>query len=657
MCRFTSFVLIVAIMLVVASSIVVRAQGSYTLAPSKLEYRLLRGMQINEEVTYSGYGYWQQSDWDSCELEVYPAGTISGITGTIRDKSCSKVGNAISAKITVLVSGTYTGGTFNWIPFASVAAKVYANGSVVGVVYFSVQSILFKEVTVKDVSFDTLPADASSVVYKTDAPEVPAGASVTIYPEAPANLVITLSDYLSFPATVEVRYAVYNKTWTGYVTFDTNSLTQKFKTEPVPFNVPLSVEIVYRNNSLYSTTLDTTKAISDLGGAIIGTAPPIVYKKDNTFYAQSQVNIVQLKGRLSITMEVVADTGKDRISRTIEKVYTSPGLTTDLEVMLSSDRPKSISGDYIIKFSNNGKELSVRVTFAGVSYELGGGTIVRYIFYMIFMFVVASSFGSIAAGLLLRRPDLQTGGVLMLTTGVLIFLIPQVMANVLILLIRTSHTVDPYGVTQNINVNDLGALVDTAIRKTTEMAFDTANQMVGYATGALGLVAVIAAAGGAAGGIAGWLTAGAASIIIGQIVGTVSAILIQVSLAGYISAIFLRALALLYPIFLNVILTVLLFVALLQALFSMFTGAHGQVFQTVISISMVILMILLTPIVLATFEQLKAEHTYHLEVGPIKLDIPNIFVTFPITLIETVFLASMIVLAFQRMMAVLSGAA
>jgi len=649
-------IIMIIIVLVVTniSIVLLRAQGSYTLAPesSKSEYRLFRNMQINDVVTYSGIGYSRLNNWDYCELDIYPMGPVSGISGTLREKSCRKEGNAVSVSITVSISGKFSGGTVNWIPFTSVAAKIYANGSVADVVYFSVIPIVFKEVTIKSIDFDAPAVDKSDVSYEATASEVPVGSAVTIYPVAATNLVITLSDYLSIPATVKIRYQVGDKSWDGYVTFSTNSLTQKFKTVPIPFNMPLSIEVVYNDVSLYTTSLDLpSKATSErLGGTIIATAPPIVYKKDNTFVVRSQLNILQLNdGYVEVTMHIVAD-GK---SGTATKTYNNPGYITDLEVPVGDTRPSSISGEYEIKYiASNSKSVYVKSTFTAISYELPSGTLVKYIFYFIFSFVAAASFGSIIAGLFLRRPELQSAGVLMLATGVLIFLIPQIMGSVVYLLIRTSHVVDPIGIGQNIRVSDLGGLVEAAIKSTCDMAYARADEMTSYATGALSMLAGLAAA-GAALGAAGILTGGALSIIVGQIIGAIGSILIQIATAGYLSAIFLKALALVYPIFINVVLTVLLFAALLQALFSMFTGTYGQVFHTVISISLVILSVLLTPVVLATIEQLKSENTY--VIPYVNIPIPNIFVTFPLTLIEVMFLTSMMVLAFQRMLAVFSG--
>jgi len=636
-----------------AHSVMLRAQGSYTLAPSKTEYRLFKNMEIRESVTYMGIGYPRISNWDYCELEIYLMSPISGISGTITSKSCEKNGIAVSVSISVSISGKYTGGgTVNWIPFSSVAAKIYANGTVADVVYFSVLPIIFKEVVIKGIDFDTPAVDKSSVSYETTASEVPVGTAVTIYPVAATNLVITLSDYLSFPATVNLRYQVGNKSWDGYITFDTNSLAQKFKTAPIPFNMPLLVEVIYNNASLYSTALDLpSKASSEnLGSAMISTAPPIVYKKDNAFFVRSQLNILQLSGgHVEIIMNVVADGRRESASGT----YSSPTYVNNLEIPLGDKRPSSISGEYIIKYvGSNNREVNVRATFTAISYELPSSSLVRYVFYLIFMFVTSSSFGSIIAGLFLRRPELQSAGVLMLATGVLIFLIPIIMGNVVYLLVRTSHAVDPIGIGTDIKFSDFGRLVESAIQKTCETAIARADEMSSYATGALGALVALAAAGAALGAV-GIFTGGALSTIVGQIVGAIGSILVQLATVGYLSAIFLKALALIYPIFINVILTVLLFMALLQALFSMFTGMYGQVFHTVISISIVILSVLLTPIVLATIEQLKAEHTY--VIPYVNIPIPNIFVTLPLTLIEVMFLTSMMVLAFQRLLAVFSG--
>jgi len=652
--RYLPIVLLIsAIVLVIATPVPVHAQA--ILSPSKVEYRLLRGMRINDEITYSGVGFTNVEDWDSCVLEVQPAGTISGINVRIIDKSCKKEGYAVLANIKILLSVNYTGGSISLIPFTSVVAKIYKGGSVVGVVYFSVIPINFKEVTITGVDIDASSIDPSRISYSTPATEVPVGTTVVIYPVGPSKLSMSLSDYLSYPATVEVRYMVGNKTLSTMVTLNTDSLVHQFETDSIPLGMQLPIEVVHNNITVYAGAVDVSKALTNIGGAMVVTTTPTIYKDRDTFYASAPLNIAHLNGQLRIQMviEVTTDSGTD--TKTVERVYTEPGYTSDLKVMLGDKRPKSISGYYLITFNKDGKEVNVRVNINNISYVLGTGSVVRYIFYMVFTFILASSFGSIVAGLLLRRPDLQSGGVLMLTTGVLIFLVPQIIASTVYLLVRTTHVVDPINVPGRVNINDLGALVDAAIEKTVQFAFDTANTLFSQANIALGLLALVAAAGTVGGAFLGWLTAGAASIIIGQIAGALGSFLIQMAFLGFIASAFLKALAILYPIFINVVLVVLLFAALLQALFSMFTGAHGQVFHTVMTISMIILTVVLTPIVIATFEQIKAEHTYHVEFGPIKLDIPNIFVTLPVTALEIVFLAGVMVLAFQRMMATLSG--
>lgn len=627
-----------------------------TLSPSVTEYRILKGTDGNKlgSVTYTGSASTSVS-WDYCNLTVTPAPPQSGLYVEVASKSCTRTGSGISVTIRLNIKGVYSGGNFNWNPLSTVKAALYKNGTVVDTIYFSVEPISIKEVTINKIDFDNPPIDTSTISY-TVIPKtsVEAGTSIYIVTSADVNLVAELSDYLSVPTTVEVQYMLQSPSggssvWkTAYVTFGTDTLSASFTISDVPLTVPLPVQVSQNNVTIYSTSLDVPSKASEVnvGGAIISTAPPIQYwEREQSYKVVSQLYINQLQGG-SVTISMTVN-GKTVGPRT----YTSTGSVDDLEVVFN-DKQDTISGQYEIVYRGPyGSAPRVVVTFTS-NYVGTTGGLLRDVFYILFMFIVTAGFTGVVMGLFLRRPDLQSSGMIMLSSGILIFLIPTLMGYAVALLSHTGIE-DPVGV-KNLNLWNLGDIVDNSIQYIQQKAYGYSQKLFGIAVFSVTILAVLAGI-VTAGGIVGWLTAGALSEFLGQVLGALGSQILTLATLSFMASVFLKVLAIIFPITLNVIFTIILFTALLQALFAGFTGSHAQVYGTVISLSILILTVLLTPPILATLDKLISEQTIVIDLKVTQITIPDIFTALGLVVIQIVILTMILAVGFQRLMAVLSG--
>ena len=657
---FSSIMILVILVTLTLSTIV---HASSELTPSVAEFRMLRGTDASKlgTVTYTG-AVSTSVAWDYCSVDVVTSPSRGGIYAEIVEKKCEKSGKDAIITIKIAVKGTYTGEDFDWYPFSSVKIDFYGNGTVVDTQYPSIVPIHIKEVKINRIDFDTPPIDTSKISYIINpGTDVNAPTTITIATSADVNLVAELTDYLSVPTTVEVRYIIVSQSpgststsKSAYITFSTDSLTTKFTLSGVPLTSPLPIQVVLNEITLYTTTLDVPSKASEInvGGASISAAPPIQFwEKQQNYKVISQLYINQLNGG-SLTISMVINNTYVAGPQT----YSSPG-PVNLEVSLPG-RQDVISGYYEIVYNGPyGPAPRVVVRFS-TSYAVTTGGILRSVFYNIFMFIVSAGFTGLVIGLFLRRPDLQSAGLIMLSSGVFIFLIPTLMGYVVTLATHVkvgnqAGIEDPIGAS-NLTITNLGEVVDRAIEYIQNKAMYYSSFLFNTALFVLGIVGVLAAV-TIGGGILGWLTGGALSQFLGQVLGALGSQLISFATMSIMASIFLKVLAIVFPIFLNVIFAILLFVALIQALFAGFTGSYGQVYGTVISLSVLVLTVLLTPCILATLDKVIAEQKITIPV--VNIDIPDIFTQFGLVIVQIILLTMILAMAFQRLMATLSGMA
>lgn len=648
---------LVLVVLIPTSFTTVSADSGVSLSPSITNLNLLQGTPGSALGTIKWSGTFSTNrPWLSCKVSVPTTIFSSGLRPYVSSKSCSRTGaNNVYIEIYFKFNGTYNGGTFNLVPtYTATLTLLGPNSTVVDRESISLEPVSIKQVSIQSIYLGNPAIDPNTVSYSVQPkPPVKVGQTLYIFTSADVNVVIQLSDTLSIPSTVQFQYylASSNTGKQNYVSTDitipAGKLTQQLIIPGMPLSQSIPFSVFYNNINIYSGTLDLASVAQQysVGGAtIVGNTPLLIWENEKVFTLNGSVFISDLQGTIQMTL--YAD---GLPSKTI--TTTQPG-TYVLSIPLPK-RPNQSRGYYSIEYIGPyGSVGPIEITYEA-NFNLKVGGVLTDVFYVLFMSIFSAGFLAVSLGLAFRRPDLQSAGMLTMVAGVLIFFIPTLMGYS-ILLVTHAGVQDPIGL-GDLTVFNLGNKVDRSV----EYVQNRANYYSGLLYNmAIDVAAFIGTLGGIVviGGWAGLVTGGALSQFLGRVLGSLGSQLLSLVSFSIIAATFLQILAAIFPIIIDVILVIMLFIALAQALFAAFTGNIAPVFSTVIGMSTLILTILLTPPILATMDYIKPQQTIPITIPHIKtFHVKNIFAELAIVVMEILIIAMILGMAFQRLMATLSG--
>ena len=654
----TLLVAVVAVFLF-ALFVPVASAASFDFTTSKNSFNLIRGTSGEKlgTITYSG-SFTPDVEWDDCRLIVDMRGyPVAGLRAENVSQYCRRSGGTIEVTVTIAVKGVYEGGNITWNPFSVVAVELYNNGSRVDVVYASVQTISINEVIITRLDFGSPAIDTGSVSYVV-IPDtlVEAGTSIYIVTSADVNAVIELSNYVSVPTNLYAVYSISRGGGSSYRTvpiyISTDTLSVSFKLRDIPLDRPLSLTIEQNNLTVYAGTLDVPSKAEeiDVGYVALSTFPPVQFWESRERYkVVSQVYITQItSGRVDVSMTVNG-------ANTPTRSYTAPGPTDDLYVTFD-ERQDTISGEYrIVYHGRYGSSPTIVVKFSDQYTHTVGG-LLKGVFEILFTFSIGAGFVAVVLGLFLRRPDLQSSGLIVLASSVMIFLIPTLMGYIIALVVHAGLE-DPIGLS-DLNLVNLGDKVDASISFIYHRAQSYSMWLMGASVAAITFAIALAGL-TVVGGAIGIFTGGALSIFLGNVLGKLGSFLITFAVMSFIASVILRVIGVVFPVLLTVIFVIILFVALLNALFAGFTGSYAQIYTPVISLAILVMAVLLTPPVIATLDKIQMDYQISIHIPVIDEEIPiptDIFMFFGLVLMKIIILVSVLAMAFQRLLATLAGA-
>jgi len=632
-----------------ASTVFTSSQTGTTIYPSTTYLHLLRytpGSAIGE-ITWSGFVV-SVGSWSTCKVDVRLVNNVAGLKPELVSASCSKNDNIAKVTITVKFSGTYQGGDIDLNPFSSINVVFYdSKGNRVSVAPVSAQPIQVTEVKVTDFGFSYNPIDTKTiryVVYPQGKISVPA--TIYIIPIANVNIKVTLSDYVSVDTTLTVKYTVLGKQYTTYITIPKINSFATGQLSNIPLNTTVSVTLLIGDKQLLSQSLNVyQEAIKNSVGPVSFSvdAPYEFWHQEQEFQIIGSVSLEQISGGyLSVVMYANGKKATD--------ILSSPGDTSNNLVVYFSSYQDEITGYYVITYKPIfGTGVKITVPFK-TSFKVSTGHIISAIFYYTFLFIFGAGVVSVIIGLLFGQHGINTiqAGFLLIIVSTLVFLIPTLMGYVLVLLAH-SGVQDPIGVSR-INVMNIGDIIDKTLQFISMKAMSYSGflwNVAKYTISALGTLA----AGSIGGGLLGLFTGGALSQFLGRVLGTLGSELITLATLSFMASIFLNVLAKIFPIFLNVILVLMLYMTLFRALIAAFSGMGGAagVMESVLNMSFIILILLVTPMLMSSIDYMIQENYYSIDWGPIHFRFPNIFVVFPLMIVEILILTMVLAFAFQRL--------
>jgi len=630
------------------------------------ELKMLAGTNETDlryvEFTYEGRAR-PGVEWSACVFDVL-RGAEAGLRTIDVSTSCWRDGSELVVRVSHRVGGVFEGGEHEWKTVLLPVARLYdANGEEVEQIYFDVaDTVKLAEVTIKSIKLKGV--DTSNVEYDYDAPwltqdqkqrkEAPVNVAIIIYPVSDVKLRVELSEKPTVSTWVSVVYTAQSQTYSaafaeGVMEVLIGSASSEF-TIRLPILSTLTVTLEKSQIDLATATFDLSREVKRLGFAAVTALTPIQKMESRASYKViGQIHVASIdNARITTKMRIQElnreDTGGP---------YTKPGFYRDLEVN-NGDRLETLKGHYVLEFSASGKNLAITVKFDD-TYKLQVKTIAGRIFYLLFMFMTASGFASVVVGVIGRRPELMSAGLILLASSALIFLVPTLIAYIVYTLtINTTGIANPLGIGSDLSVDNIGSYVDEAVNYIHEKARSRAKTMMFVsfvAVGALGLLLYIAAKIG----VAGILTFGAVSIATGFIVGSIGMWLVSVAALNFLAAVVLDVLAVVYPIVINIAYAILLLTAIVLAIFAAFTGNYAPLYNTIVSISVLTLAVLLLPSVFATIDELVQDIDMSLPiVGDVSIPL-NPFTLIGKFIVEGILLMIVIMTAINRALSALSS--
>jgi len=563
------------------------AQEAAVLRPSKSELNLIAGTPGStiQPITYTG-SVALPNGTVSCEVRVFPL-DIFGLEAR-PEPSCTidSSGPAPVARITVQVSfgGVYRGGSGSLVPFTAYLVYYDERG------WSSFMSLEVEKLRVNQVGLSIKAEVSASPLRAAFYPPSPkVGETILIYTAGDVIIKAVVDRRPDVAVQLVLRYEQPTPGVSGVAQF---TIGQGASGEVVVATLrDVSVTSVLRCWVLSGDgSVEVASGVFDLPRTIQNkmSAGIVLLQPYATIKYERQREIVVVKGGVL----VVSFSGPERASVNVTlavagkraTVSIGPGNANQIIMFNVTDVGRDVSsGTYEV--AAKAQDLvrgSVTVPFQLAGAFSLGGLIGRLLQYM-FLILVGSSGMAIVLGLFLRQAAMVNAGLLGMAAATLVFLVPTLIAYVLSLAFATGIQ-DPADV-GNVNMLTLGSAVERSITHVTNNAREIASRLASYATYL----------------ILAFIPLALLSIIVNALSGLAQFVLIWAALS-FFAAHLLAVVGYAYAVVVTVAFIILFFAAVLYALYAAFTGDIGRALWPVMQFSMLVLVVLLVPPILATIE-------------------------------------------------------
>lgn len=614
-------------------------------------------------ITYRGTVPVYTPNFTNCVLEVYPAPVTAGLSVSVTSKSCTKTDSSIDVIITISVSGTYSGGSFNWAPISSAVARVYNGSELITTVYLSVQEIRINEVTIERIDVKSI----EGVKYESSPSTPSIGTLIEIKPLGTPVFIASINLYPSFPTTLVFRWNVGDRQGSEYIFFSTDKLTSEFRlSTSVSLIENLRYVIYHRDLLLTSDTIDLASAARSKG---LGMASFTLMNPQLSFYNPKRpeqrgtfivgsISVGELSGgRITATMSVagVGDDTRDIWSSTTEDLVVS---VPDFK----PDREFTAYVRYTVVFTSydgtSTQPISVSTTVTYKPVPIRGESLGKFlegVFFILFVFILGAGVMSFLFGFFSRRQDLMSSGIIIISTGTLVFLIPTLMGYVIAALTIAGFEMPREDIPElsRLNMANLGSAVAKSVEYIQRKALQFAGLLTITGTGLLAGMAALTATSFLGGFIGKILTGGVLTAILTQIV----TLMLTMGIASFVTAAALTILGLIYPALIAVSVVILLFAAIAYCLYAGVTGNIGPAWQTIISLSITIFLLLLAPVIFASLDKIPEQYAPPIDIAGFKIPNPvAIVLKIGVGIAEIILLAAILAASLSRAISAVSGA-
>jgi len=618
--------------------------GENKIEPNIRELKLITGTP-GDKIRIVYYGEYDiPISYDSAIVDVDLGEPSHGLEPTVAKTTTEVRESQFCVRVVITASGSYSGGDFDWEPVKKIVVKFYANGTEVGELTLKPDPATIRVTEVK-VKIENVKIIKDRIVYHVKPENPHPGDTIIIYPSGAMTADIILSDTPTVPVDAVFKYKQPGVgTREETVTLSGTKTTVQIDDVNLWYMVEYSLTVGSLTVATGSIKPPKT-GISSLGCAIFSVSPPLILWKvdDKSYHASVIVSVSSIRGELTVTVR------KEGGGPGTSETFTDAG-TKELDLRLGKENKVELVYDITFK-SPEGSIVSLTMTGKAEAVRLGVG-VISIIYMSLFSLYMAAAFGLIFLGLLLRNPNLQQAGLMAAAAAFMVFIVPTIIAYSVNLL---SLVVGPLPIDlRNLNVINLGQKVEEAIRYIQAVASRLVIRLsfnISLALGILSILTGLAAGGGLLGLI---LTGGGLSQFLGRVLGTLGSYIISFAVLGYVVGIVLSVMASIYPIIIVVVLVLLYALAVFHTIKAIFTGDITPLFQTVISISTVILIVLAAPAILNLFEHKIAERTVlTIPVGP-GIEIPSLPDYFAYATLEAIILGAILYMAFNRLISALS---
>jgi len=629
-------VLVLALAMLAPAQLPAEAQTAPKLTPYPAELRLVAGTPgpAIEKLEYYYSGPLQAPEGAvSCEL------SLSFIDGFgLRPKPhpnlnsfCILLGGTWHVKVYIAFDGVYNGGGGLYKPVSVELKFYYANGTLAGATNLDVEPVEVKPAQL------WLVYRSHSNVRPISSSKLAVGITITVFTSADVRFDVMADGALTAPAQVVIRYSQEGLgPASKQVTIEAGRMYAEVTLESLDVTRPLNYEIVSAEGAFHirNGTIDLP---SQVGGDKVRLSfmllRPYIVRLGNETEGRVTVRwgvyITEFSAPSHVQLAVKISVG----DREDTQRFGPGSAGTLIRFKLENVDPSATSGTYEVKLEGVPPPgWSATVQFSLVPpLRLGG--VIKNLFQLIFMAIVGASAAATLAGLFLRRPEMMSAGLLGMAAATMVLMVPTLMAYALSLLFAAGLQ-DPAQV-GDVNMMTLGEAVDNSIKYTQDMAVEFGERLIDLGKFLLGVIA--------------------AAAIPARVLG-LSGILVTLfswAMIAFFVGHALKVLAAVYVVVLNVVFVILFLVVVVQALFAAFTGNIGQAFGPVVQFSVLTLIVMLVPSLLATIEQMKGEEV--LLTLPVVGDIPNPFFWLAATLLQLFILVMVMYIAITRVVAVLGG--
>ena len=648
--RLLHALLAVAVLTLAVVAVTAHAQGAAYALPSSLALvKGTPGQAVGRILVLGQAPGPTDINWSSCVVNAYPY-AAAGFTVEHSSARAWVENGVCKFQVAIDLGGAYDGSEMDWYPVSTIVVGfVNSYGVIERYYYLTWDDIAPLKLT--PVSFSLLFSDVGRIGYVVSpnpATLSPGQRFGTVYSFAPGGTVyytIVVSPPVTVPVAVTFTWSQGGVSHSTLVPLSSSQGSYQVALPDVDFVTPLEYRITYGTIVLLtgSDRVGDHVEITKLGFATVQPLRPqwlTVFQAGRPAYkVYAVVFAPQLQGgRLTVTISTSVGS--------TTKTLTAPGTTEYMSSAMSTRRDIQVA--YTITYTGplgSSATLTLTTTLKASEY-IEMRAFLAGIWYILFFVAVASGMIMLVIGTLLRQLHYHQAGVMMIASGVFVFLVPSIVAYMVKLLVATGLP-DPIGL-RYMSAADFPEKLEYSILYIHASAMSLGDKLRNIALMMLGVVAGASALGSLGAGILSWLTAGAGQIL-GRVLGELGAQLVTTSFIAFAASAAIKVLGILFPLFIEVLFAVLVIVAWVEALFAIGSGNMNEVLRPIVNVVMLSIVLLVSPPLLAELEVM-ATTSNAIHLPGFNVTLPNPFVYIVVSIFESLYLTGLLLLGLNRLL-------